>query len=395
MKSRIERTGALAVLFVVEVMIACVIAELGSRAYLRYSMEKAITDILRLNSLPNNIRSRVPDPHSGYRYPPSTSIEQHAPIQFVWRTNSHGHVSSEEYPTAKPNGEFRIAAIGDSFTAGVTSKVRWPEVLQQLLNDSPDWRASVEGKFTRVINFGIDGTGFEQFAGVVEHHVPPFEADLVLVNFLLDDAWRKLRRASIQTPTGEIIAAMAREFMSGMNWFDFSCSFIVAAITRVTCGGVPSDVGYFMSLQSWKDARFSTREEAVQSASGAIQRLLAARSDIVFIWHPSDHELQGLPYVDWDGLLTEIQKVTPEWRYVDMRPRLNARLAMRPLDRPEFRGLTPKQLAALRDEAKPELYRWYYVPIDSHLTDYGNIVYAEELAAELIARHRVSQRQGR
>ena len=36
-----------------------------------------------------------------------------------WRTNSHGHIARSEYPKAKPVGEFRIAVIGDWFTAGL------------------------------------------------------------------------------------------------------------------------------------------------------------------------------------------------------------------------------------------------------------------------------------
>jgi hypothetical protein len=44
-------------------------------------------------------------------------------------------------------------------TANITNSVRWTEVLEEDLNASSKWKTRVDGKGTRVINFGVDGIG--------------------------------------------------------------------------------------------------------------------------------------------------------------------------------------------------------------------------------------------
>jgi hypothetical protein len=121
----------------------------------------------------------IPDPRTGYIYPPNFQGQRGHPWNSRWRTNSHGHVSRFEYPRQKSPREYRIAVIGDSMTANITNNVRWTEVLEELLNASPQWRRLVADGFTRVINFGVDGMGMVQFAAMVRHHVMPFEPDMI------------------------------------------------------------------------------------------------------------------------------------------------------------------------------------------------------------------------
>src|SRR5262249_38186690 len=70
------------------------------------------------------------DADVGYRYGPNQDVTFAAPWNSHWRTNSYGHVASDDYPTAKPRDEFRIAVIGDSFTANIVNNVRWTETLE-------------------------------------------------------------------------------------------------------------------------------------------------------------------------------------------------------------------------------------------------------------------------
>src|SRR5262249_59491808 len=67
-------------------------------------------------------RSVLFDANVGFRYAPNFTGERGSPWFSHWRTNQRGHVSRSDYPQHKPVGEFRIAILGDSFTAGITSQ---------------------------------------------------------------------------------------------------------------------------------------------------------------------------------------------------------------------------------------------------------------------------------
>jgi hypothetical protein len=108
------------------------------------------------------------DQHTGYRYQPNGVFPN-------FRTNSHGLIAREDFPVEKPADEYRIGAIGDSFTANTTSTIRWTDVVEDALNTSTAWRLSAGGRRTRVINFGLDGIGFPQFGAVAERMALPFD----------------------------------------------------------------------------------------------------------------------------------------------------------------------------------------------------------------------------
>ncbi len=56
----------------------------------------------------------------------------------------------------------------------------------------------------------------------------------------------------------------------------------------------------------------------------------------------------------------------------------------RPKDRPDLAGMTLHQITALPDNRKLEIYRWFFLPEDTHYTDYGATLYAHEVAKLLI-----------
>src|SRR6266704_598966 len=174
--------------------------------------------------------AKVPDRYSGYRYAANVEGQLGYPWFSHWRTNSHAHRSNEEYPIKKPDGEFRIAAVGDSFTANITSNVSWTDELQRHLNGSSRWRDAIAGRFTRVINFGIDGTGIEQYRGVVLHHVPPFEPDLIIINFATDDILRRMPRWRDGPPLTreQSIREAIREYLVAIDWYE-PCSLLFTA----------------------------------------------------------------------------------------------------------------------------------------------------------------------
>ena len=50
-------------------------------------------------------------------------------------------------------------------------------------------------------------------------------------------------------------------------------------------------------------------------------------------------------------------------------------------------------MAALPDAQKPEIYRWFYLPVDTHYRDYGNEIYGGLVANLLIEKYTHSRTQ--
>ena len=80
----------------------------------------------------------------GYRYKPNapyhvTANEGCPGWESEGQINSHG-LRDYEYGYVKPEGTFRILALGDSFTAGVEHPLEyiWPKILEQRLNHRQD-----------------------------------------------------------------------------------------------------------------------------------------------------------------------------------------------------------------------------------------------------------------
>ena len=80
-------------------------------------------------------------------------------------------------------GEFRVLAVGDSFTGGegVEASETWPKQLQEILNS----RVGAE-KNVRVINAGVTGYSIRQMRQMAEEMVPLFRPDLVIIGVYPD-----------------------------------------------------------------------------------------------------------------------------------------------------------------------------------------------------------------
>jgi len=121
-----------------------------------------------------------PDPVIGYRLIPGSSdyierYEYRQPVQI----NSDGFFD-DEYPEVPPPGVTRIAAIGDSYTAGfqVGRAYNYPDVLERLLNEE-----GLPGCPCEVLNFGLDGTGTVQQVAIFEQIALNYQPDIVVVAF--------------------------------------------------------------------------------------------------------------------------------------------------------------------------------------------------------------------
>jgi len=99
--------------------------------------------------------------------------------------NSFG-MRDREYPVAKPPNTIRVACIGDSICYGfrVQREETFSARLEELLNGEP----GREGVATfEVLNFGVTGYSFTQIMENLREKVLPFEPDLILYAYCLND----------------------------------------------------------------------------------------------------------------------------------------------------------------------------------------------------------------
>lgn len=390
-------------LAVTSVIVTYCVLEIGYRFY---QYETLPDRLFRLGSaqLRNRAQGQVVfDPHTGFRFAPFVEGRSGPPLNAHWRTNSHGHVSDVEYPRRKPPDEFRIAVVGDSMTANTQNSVRWTEIAERQLNGSPIWRALVGGRSTRVINFGLPMLGFVQFAAMLRYHVFDFDPDLIIINFISDDVRRRLFFMVPPTMTSDA-DEMLRLFISTnilyqIRWFRPWPELFAATIGRLwnmRCH-LPLD-----DRLIWAESVnfvYTDKSEAIAASAAAIRDMLALahthERSILFLRQPEADELDGTDAPRGLGLVEDLQKAAPEFRFVNMQPRMAALLDGKRLkDRPDLAGMTRDGIMRVPDPQKLEVYRWFYLPDDPHYTDYGTTLYGRQVAAYLVEQSAAGFDQG-
>jgi len=117
------------------------------------------------------------NPLMGYELVPgSVAFEDDA----WYRINKDG-IRDRDYSLAKPNGIFRIAAVGDSSTFGFGLELEdtWPKQLERELQKT---KPHVE-----VINFGVMGYNTPQEAERIQDKVLKYSPDLIIIGYSLND----------------------------------------------------------------------------------------------------------------------------------------------------------------------------------------------------------------
>ena len=374
------------------IVLAYLVLEVGYRAYQYHTLPGRLFAAVaaQLSSGPSTHDQFMFDADTGYRYTPNFEGQRGHPWYSRWRTNSHGHVSQYEYPRRKPPGEYRIAVVGDSLTANITNTVRWTELVEEYLNAAPRWRAAVGGQFTRVINFGVDGMGMVQFGAMVRHHVIAFEPDLIIVNFIADDILRRVRYPNMPYATADrdkaVRAYVQTNFLDRIDWFRLFPELFAATVGRWWNMPCALPVDHRRILAAQPDFKYARRDDAIEASAAAVRDMLSLARNIVFLEMPGVQDLEGYPHPDWIGLVDDLRRAVPELNIVSMRPPMEALLdGKRLTDRPDLAGMKRGQIIALPEAQRLELYRWFYLPEDTHYTDYGTTLYAGEVAEFLIA----------
>jgi lysophospholipase L1-like esterase len=130
------------------------------------------------------------DPELGYRLEPG-SIGWFGAAGVSGTVNRHGQ-RDDDFPEAKPAGELRILALGDSFTMGsnVAQDATWPQVLERLLAQELE-------RPVQVINAGVGGYHPFHYARSYELDGRRFAPDLVVVGFFVgNDAFSTVSRVA-------------------------------------------------------------------------------------------------------------------------------------------------------------------------------------------------------
>ena len=132
---------------------------------------------------------RSENPELGYRLRPSAQLSP------LVKTNAHGF-RDNEFDTEKPAETFRIVVVGDSVAFGwdVPLTESFPRLLPRLLN-----RYVQGGRAFEVYNMAVDGYDARQEAELVRTQVFPFQPDLLIVGYCVNDhfvgndvaKWRK------------------------------------------------------------------------------------------------------------------------------------------------------------------------------------------------------------
>jgi hypothetical protein len=138
------------------------------------------------------------DEEIGFRYQPNSELQwrrydeqNNLTLANRVKVNNMGHVALTDETVTKPPGEFRVAILGDSYTASVTNDLPWPSVLEKILNQDEALKTRLGVSNIRVINFGMTATGIAQWPAVFEHEVSRFQPDVVIVNFITHDILRR------------------------------------------------------------------------------------------------------------------------------------------------------------------------------------------------------------
>lgn len=169
------------------------LVELGYRLYLYYTFavntKYAITIMDARESAvnfgaPGSVLG--PNPRSTDFYKTYYSSDDEIIYRHKVHINNLGWTSRYNYSRTKQPDEYRIAVIGGSTTAALSSETAWVDVLQDRLNADTELLTTIGRRKFTVLNLGMLGAGFGLFANPGALFARRFSADLALVNFSID-----------------------------------------------------------------------------------------------------------------------------------------------------------------------------------------------------------------
>lgn len=100
-----------------------------------------------------------------------------------YHSNNVGLISNKNYSPKREGNEYRIAIVGDSFTAALQMRNPWPDRLEDLLDKDEALKRKLGVDHFRVYNFGLYSAGFDNFYRLAQK-AKALDPDMVVVNFI-------------------------------------------------------------------------------------------------------------------------------------------------------------------------------------------------------------------
>jgi lysophospholipase L1-like esterase len=270
-------------------------------------------------------------------------------VEYTWEVWSNSEGLTGDWPVPeKPKGEFRIIAVGDSWTEGVGD----PEGRGYVGRLARDLAGAKGSRRYRVLNAGVSGSDPVYGLELLRRRLVKYHPDLVLLTINSSDVDDLKRRGGLDrfTPEGN-----PKRRLPVWTWF-FNHSHLVRAF-------VLDWLHYSWELQSPAERAYAT-EVAIRDLAGAGIRAnqFAAENGfkLLLLFHPHAHEVDQGHY---RAELIEVQRRLRE-------------------ERIDFVDVLPDFVAAIHGPAAPEFF-W---PRDSHATPKGYTIFAKALERELKAR---------
>lgn len=332
----------------------------------------------------------------------------------VWKSiyhfNNMGLVSRRNYDPAKKTGEYRIAVIGDSFTASVQMMEPWPDRLEDVLNTDKSLMGKLGVTTFKVYNLGMYAAGFPDFVKLakIAHKLDP---DMVIVNYIAADF---PRCNNCTTEIDNPLKDKAKQLVSGEIPVPIDAEGKEVGYLRVSCEQPPVDFSndtcrhsYNLSLPPEMAADPAKVRKVKQEV---VRRFL--RGQLLTSLYPysiamalgKSPSLTDLRHPEWfNGPETKKRELTQEEIILQAASSLEAIRDMFPgkvflaMLNPTYDDLTwqPAEdttralLAAApwlsvklmreylpKDKSKEEMYAWFCLPHDGHMSDKGGEVYA-------------------
>jgi hypothetical protein len=385
--------------WIVSLLLGYASLEMGYRVYQFHKLESVDVQLPQVFSSFESPLDEL-DTKTGFAYKADCHVHQRlydrdgvpSPHVSTIATNNFGLISPDNSALAKPETEYRIAVIGDSFSATTTSSRTWPTALEQLLNQDPSLAPLVAKKSFKVLNFGLDGTGFVQWPDVYRYKAEQFHPDMLIVNFMWSDPIRRyVYRDTINVGGDDyaMIVCTSLPVTLGNPDCQSALSFILdpdrpdrpAKALRISKEIYEREVqrlpwlspypellavlsgGRFglksrLVVQSYSAALYDSQEEAFQVSRESLRQLAALNSKLIVFFHPTVEQC--------------LSKKTPEIVSDFMRQAADFKIV--------------NMLEALPlHTSETEIRNWYNVPYDSHPSDYGAEVYARSVREQLRA----------
>jgi hypothetical protein len=375
-----------AVSYVVAILVSCVIAEGTGRLYWHHHL---LRQHVRYGCSTTEAPLYILDPQVGYSYTPNAKLhltlydEENRPV----RTNNvivnnFGHLSLDNDSTQKPPSEFKIAVIGDSFSATTPADITWPTLLQRDLNENEILKNAIGTATFRVINFGLDGTGLVQWPSVYRDKVQAFHPDLVIINFIENDINRRfLYRDTVTIGDHDQAVITCTSLPAKLSNPDCANAYLfvlkpassdsrneIARFKREIQQELVSRLPWFslypqmpgvllnrfgfhsrLLMRSGGTPLFESSTDAMAASRKALETIASAQRSLIVLYHPTLQECLA------KQAPLEVKELMAEENNLNIVNMLS------------FLPLT---------STPDEIRRWYNSPYDQHPSDYGAGIYA-------------------